>query len=168
MKSFRGIALVSIVGIGLGCGQSSQAVKAPDHSAENYRQQAARESAASHKELAAANGAQAAPNLNANGGNNPQGHYFDTNVCNTRDQPLAQAREPSQHAQQHEALAAKLESFEQTECIGCDHKHATNRRSTGLAIAEALHSSTGARSGSPSTAPGSAHRGELLARATNA
>jgi len=107
---------VSIVGIGLGCGQSTQAVKAPDYSAENYRQQAARESAASHKELAAANGAQAAPNLNANGGNNPQGYYFDTNVYNTRGQHLARACEPSQHAHQHEALAAKLESFEQTEC----------------------------------------------------
>ncbi len=115
MRSLTKIAIVSLIGAGTGCGQSSQAVKAPDQSADSYHQQAARESAASRREFVAASGAPA-PNLNASGGNNPQGYYFDLNVYNTRDQHLARARELSEHARQHEALAAKLEAFEETEC----------------------------------------------------
>lgn len=116
MSSFTSMVVLSLVGIAAGCGQSSQAVKAPDKSAEAYRQQAARESAASDKELAAANGVAAAPNLTASGGNNPQGYYFDANVYNTRGQHLARARELSEHARQHEALAANMEAFEETQC----------------------------------------------------
>lgn len=116
MKSFPSIVMLSLVGIGGGCGQSSQSVKGPDQSAESYRQQAARESAASDRELAAASGRSTAPNLTASGGNNPQGYYFDTNVYDTRDQHLARARELSEHAREHEALAAKLETFEATAC----------------------------------------------------
>jgi hypothetical protein len=115
MRSFTAIAILSFIVTGVGCGQSSQAVKAPDQSAESYHQQAAREAAASQRELVAGSGAPA-PNLNASGGNNPQGYYFDVSVYSTRDQHLARARELSEHAQQHEALAAKLESFEETEC----------------------------------------------------
>lgn len=115
MKPIASIVVVSFLAIGPGCGQSSQAGKAPDQSAAAFHQQAARESAASDRELAAASGAPA-PNLTATGGNNPQGFYFDANVYNTRDQHLARARALSEHAREHEALAAKLEGFEEAAC----------------------------------------------------
>jgi len=120
MKRSTLLALFSsLAGLGAGCGQTSQSAKPPPDTAAAYRQQAAKESAASDRELTRANAANAAPsppNLSASGGNNPQGYYYDLSVYNVRNQHLARARELSEHAHQHEVLAAKLESFEEAEC----------------------------------------------------
>ena len=116
MKPTTLFAALSSLVIGGGCGQTSQSTRTPAPSAETYRQQAAQETAASEKELAAANAAPAAPNLTASAGNNPQGYYYDLNVYSTRDQHLARAHSLSEHARQHAELAAKLDGFEGAEC----------------------------------------------------
>jgi hypothetical protein len=108
-----------LAGVATGCGQTSQSTKPPEDSAAGYRQRAANESAASDKDLNAASAANPAPNppnLSASGGNNPQGYYYDLNVYNARNQRLARARELSEHAHQHEAMASRLEGFVEAEC----------------------------------------------------
>ena len=108
--------LVSAIGVALGCGQSNQAVKPTAMSAEANRQEAQKVSAAANRELNEANTPAVPPNLAANSGGNPQGYYYDTSVYNTKDQHLARARSLAEHARQHEAAAATLEKFEESEC----------------------------------------------------
>ncbi len=109
-------AAVLILGFDVGCGQTNPTVRSNDTSAEAQRQEAQRESAAANRELQAANTPLPPPNLNANGGNNPQGYYYDVSVYNARDEHLTRAQELSEHARQHEAAAASLEKFEDAEC----------------------------------------------------
>ena len=109
-------AALSLFGLVFGCGESNQAVRPNDTSAEAQRQQAQKESAASDRELRAANAPLPPPNMAFNGGGNPQGYYYDLNVYNARNGHLARAQELSEHARQHEAAAASLEKFEDAEC----------------------------------------------------
>ena len=107
----------SMIGLGaLGCGQSNQAVRADDMSAEAHRAEAQKESAAAGAERKVAETAPPPPNLSVSGGNNPQGYYFDANIYDTRNQHLARAQQLSAHAREHEAAAAALEKFEEAEC----------------------------------------------------
>ena len=108
--------IVSVVGLALGCGQSSPAVKPGGMSAEEHRQQAQKESVAANREVNRANTPAPAPNLAASGGGNPEGYYYDHKMYDATNEHLARARELGEHAQQHEAAAAALEKFEQAEC----------------------------------------------------
>ena len=109
-------AVVLLLGFGVGCGQTSPAVRSDDTSAKAQRQQAQAESAAATREFQAANAPVPPPNLAATGGNNPQGYYYDVSVYNARNEHLARAQQLSEHARQHEAAAASLETFEDAEC----------------------------------------------------
>lgn len=115
MTSIRQTAAISFVALAFGCGQSNQTLRSDDTSAEAQRQRAQKESAAADRELRAAQSAPE-PNLSASAGNNPQGYYYDVNIYNARGEHLARAQELREHARQHEAAAAALETFEQAEC----------------------------------------------------
>lgn len=109
-------AAALLLGFGAGCGQTNPTVRSDDTSAEAQRQLGQKESAAGDRELRAAQSPPQEPNLSANGGNNPQGYYYDVSVYNARGEHLARASELREHARQHEAAAASLEKFEQAEC----------------------------------------------------
>ena len=109
-------ATLLLLGLGLGCGQSNQTVRSDDTSAEAQRRLAQKESSAADRELQAAQSPPQEPSLSTTGGNNPQGYYYDVNIYYARNEHLTRARELSEHARQHAAAAASLETFEEAEC----------------------------------------------------
>jgi hypothetical protein len=115
MKLTRIVAMTGLV-FGIGCGGGHSAVRPDQMSAEGHLQEAQKDRAASNSELQQSNSPALAPNLSSPPGSNPQAYDYPAEAYNPKTEHLFRAQELSKHAQQHEAAAAALESFEQAEC----------------------------------------------------
>jgi len=98
----------------------SHEVKPDGMSAAAHEQQAAVESEQARAEVARATTRDAPPlpSPTAMPANNPEGYYYPVDTYNPAAEHLARARELEEHAHQHRAAAAKLETFVQDECRG--------------------------------------------------
>jgi hypothetical protein len=102
---------------GIGCTSSSTAVRPDQMSAESHRQSAARERQAAHNEVLQSRSATSEPNISLSVGDSSQGLYaFPVEMYDPKTRHLRRAQLLSAHAQEHEAAAASLETFEQAEC----------------------------------------------------
>jgi hypothetical protein len=111
---------MTVIGLTLGlfgCGGGQGAVRPDQMSAEAHQQEAAKDREGARNETQQANSPALQPNLSISGGSNPQGYYaYPAEMYDPRGQHLARAEKLSKHAQEHEAAAASLQSFEQAEC----------------------------------------------------
>jgi len=100
-------------------GACSHEVKPDSMSAAAHEQQAQQDTAKAQTEVARAT--ENSPPLGdpaAVPPTNPEGNYYPVEAYNPSNEHLARARQLEEHAREHRAAAAKLETFVQDECKG--------------------------------------------------
>lgn len=116
MQLTRRMTVIGLLALGAGCGGAKQTVRPDEMSAEAHRQEANKGVTAARNELQQSNSPASQPNMAVSANSNPQGFYYPLDMYNPKSQHLLRAQQLSKHAQQHEAAAAYLETFEQAEC----------------------------------------------------
>ena len=97
----------------------SHEVKPDSMSAEAHEQQARIETAQAHTEVErATRGAPPLPTSTTMPASNSEGYLYPADTYNPAADHLARARQLEEHAREHRAAAAKLETFTQNECRG--------------------------------------------------
>jgi hypothetical protein len=99
--------------IAAGC---SHTVRPDSMSAEQHRQEAAKETAAAQTEVVKAVSSAPPPNLGVNPGGIPDGYFYPVDSYDPTKQHLVRARHLEEHAREHREAAQKLEKFVQDEC----------------------------------------------------
>ena len=97
----------------------SHEVKPDTMSAAEHEQQARSDNAKAQAEVArATRESPPLPNPTVQPQNNPEGYYYPVDTYNPAADHLVRARQLEEHAREHRAAAAKLETFVQDECRG--------------------------------------------------
>lgn len=115
MKQPR-VTMVGLITLTVGCGGAKPSVRPDDMSAEGHLNEAKKESAEAQREIREANSPALQPNMAVSANANPEGYYYPTDLYNPRSDHLLRAARLTKHAQEHEAAASYLASFEQAEC----------------------------------------------------
>ena len=101
----------------IGCGANHRAVRPDEMSAAAHRQEARRESEAARGDLQEFKSSSSQRSTVHVGRATPEGGvFFDSDDYDPRNDYLLRAQQLRRHAQQHEAAARALESFEEEEC----------------------------------------------------
>ena len=103
--------------LAIGCGANRKAVRPDEMSAEAHRQEARKESEAARDEARRSTSPDARRTPTLVGRATAQGDvFYDSADYNPRNDHQRRAAELTKHAQQHDAAAKYLETFEQAEC----------------------------------------------------